>query len=269
VTDGLVLPALIAGLFGLIIGSFLNVCVYRMPRDLSVARPARSFCPACEQTIAWYDNLPLFSYAYLRGRCRHCHASIAARYPLVELATGVLFFSFVVWLGPTLEALKFCVYSAIQVALIAMDFEERILADEFTLGGILIGLIFAAFVPMPPGFMQLFLPETWPQPAISVAESAVSAGVLSAVLWAIGAAYQRIRGREGLGFGDVKMVGMIGAFQGMGPALLTVVAGSVLGSVCGLLYIAVSKKDAHTYELPFGSFLGVAAIVVAIWIRLT
>jgi leader peptidase (prepilin peptidase)/N-methyltransferase len=262
-----VIEAIFAGLFGLIIGSFLNVCVYRMPRDISVARPARSFCPACEQTIAWYDNLPLFSYVSLRGRCRHCGASIAARYPLVELTTGGLFFGFVFWLGPTLEALKFCVYGAIQVALIAMDFEERILADEFTLGGILAGLGFALVVPMPQGIMQLLLPATWPGPAVSLAESAFSAALLSAVLWTVGALYQRIRGREGLGFGDVKMVGMIGAFQGLGPALLTVIAGSVLGSVCGLIYIALNKKDARTYELPFGSFLGVAAILVAIWAR--
>jgi leader peptidase (prepilin peptidase)/N-methyltransferase len=262
-----VLEAILAGLFGLVIGSFLNVCVYRMPRDLSVAKPARSFCPACEQTISWYDNLPLLSYANLRGRCRHCGASIAARYPVVELATGVLFFGFVLWLGPTIEALKFCVYSAIQVALIAMDFEERILADEFTLGGILAGLVFAAFVPMPPGILQLFLPETWSRQSVSVAESAFGAAVLSGVLWTVGALYRKIRGREGLGFGDVKMVGMIGAFQGLGPALLTVVAGSVLGSVCGLIYIGLSKKDAGTYELPFGSFLGVAAVLVAIWLR--
>ena len=183
--DPQVLEALLAGLFGLIIGSFLNVCVYRMPRDLSVARPARSFCPNCEQTIAWYDNLPLFSYAYLRGRCRNCKASIAARYPMVELATGLLFFGFVLWLGPTAEALKFCIYGAIQIGLIAMDFEERILADEFTLGGILVGLAFAVFVPMPPGFMHLFLPETWPRRADTVAESAFSAGLLSAVLWTV------------------------------------------------------------------------------------
>jgi leader peptidase (prepilin peptidase)/N-methyltransferase len=111
------------------------------------------------------------------------------------------------------------------------------------------------------------LPESWSRQAVSIAESAFSAGILSAVLWTVGAVYQRIRGREGLGFGDVKMVGMIGAFQGLGPALLTVVAGSVLGSVCGLIYIAFSRKDAGTYELPFGSFLGLAAILVAVWIR--
>ena len=180
----------------------------------------------------------------LRGRCRYCGASIAARYPLVELATGALFFAFVLWLGTTWKRVKFCVYGAIQIALIAMDFEERILADEFTLGGILAGLGFALIVPMPQGILQLLLPGSWRPSAVSFAESAFSAGLLSAILWTVGALYQKIRGREGLGFGDVKMVGMIGAFQGLGPALLTVVAGSVLGSVCGLIYIAFSRKDA-------------------------
>ena len=263
------LEAVLAGLFGLIIGSFLNVCVYRMPRDLSVAQPARSFCPECEHTIAWYDNVPVLSYASLGGKCRHCRAGIPARYPLVELATGLLFFAVVLWLGPTLEALKYCVFAAIQVTLIAMDFEERILADEFTKGGMLLGLIFAAFVPMPIGFLQLLLPPEWPRPLVSVLESAFSAAVLSSMLFFIAAVYEKIRQREGLGFGDVKMVGMIGAFLGLAPGLLTVVVGSVLGSVFGLLYVFLRKKDVSTYQLPFGSFLGVSALLMAVWVRQT
>lgn len=238
-----------------------------MPRDLSVARPARSFCPGCERTIAWYDNVPLLSYLVLKGRCRHCSAVIPLRYVLVELTTAILFFGFFLWLGPGLEAVKYCVFSAIQVVLVAMDFEERILADEFTLGGILIGLVFAWFVPLPVGFFHILAPSSWSKPAISVAESAFAAGLLSFILWGIGTLYQKIRGREGLGFGDVKMVGMIGAFVGLAAALLTVVVGSVLGSVCGLLYIFLKKENASTYELPFGSFLGIAAIIVAVWAR--
>jgi leader peptidase (prepilin peptidase) / N-methyltransferase len=263
-----VLEAILAGLFGLILGSFLNVCIYRMPRDLSVARPARSFCPACEQTINWYDNVPVLSYAWLAGKCRHCRAEISVRYPIVELVTGLLFFAIFLWRGPTLEAVKLCIFSAIQVALVAMDLEERILADEFTKGGIVLGVLFAAFVPLPGGVLGLLLPGDWPDWTVSVLESAFSAAVLSFVLWFIGTLYEKLRKREGLGFGDVKMVGMIGAFEGLGPALLTVVVGSVMGSVCGLLYVFITKKDASTYELPFGSFLGIAALLVAVWVRI-
>ena len=134
------IEACLALLFGLLIGSFLNVCIYRWPRDLSVVRP-RSHCIACDKTIAWYDNVPLLSYALLRGRCRYCGARISWRYPVVELATGLLFFSFVLALGPTLAALKMCIFSAMLVALVFSDFEERILPDEFTLGGTVVGLI--------------------------------------------------------------------------------------------------------------------------------
>ncbi|HYP05865.1 MAG TPA: prepilin peptidase [Bryobacteraceae bacterium] len=261
------IEAILAGLFGLIIGSFLNVCVFRMPRDISVANPKRSFCPHCDTEIAWYDNIPVVSYAVLGGRCRSCRAGIPLRYPLVELFTGLAFFGVLVWLGPTLEAVKYCAFAAIQIALIAMDLEERILADEFTKGGIALGLIFAAFVPMPMGLLQLVLPQEWPVALKSVAESAFAASLLSGILWSIGWFYEKIRRREGLGFGDVKMVGMIGAFLGLGPALLTVVMGSVMGSVVGLLFIFLTRKDAHTYELPFGSFLGLAAMLVAVWVR--
>jgi len=212
-----VLAGICAGLFGLIIGSFLNVCIYRMPRDLSVARPSRSFCPQCERTIAWYDNIPLVSYLFLRGHCRHCGASIPASYFVVEAVTGFLFFWIVFELGPTREAAKYCVFAAIQVVLIGMDFEQRILADEFTLGGIAAGLVFAAFLPLPSPFFQFLLPSEWSVRWVSVLEAGLSASLLGSVLWAIGALYHRFRGREGLGFGDVKMVAMIGAFLGLGP----------------------------------------------------
>src|SRR5215469_9245181 len=127
------IETMLAFLAGLLIGSFLNVCIYRMPRDLSVVRP-RSFCPNCEKMIAWYDNVPVASYVMLGGECRYCKERIPLRYPLVELATAA--------------AVKFAVFSAILIALIASDFEERILPDEFTLGGTAIGLVLAPFVPI-------------------------------------------------------------------------------------------------------------------------
>src|ERR1039458_3022541 len=144
----LMTAAILAFLFGLLIGSFLNVCIYRWPRDLSVVRP-RSHCPSCEKTIAWYDNVPLLSYALLGGRCRRCRARIAIRYPVVELLTG-LCFSYFSWpLGPTLLVLKMCVFAALLTALLLCHLEERILPDELPLGGALAGLAFALFVPTP------------------------------------------------------------------------------------------------------------------------
>ena len=128
------LEAALAGLFGLLIGSFLNVCIYRLPRDLSVVRP-RSYCPQCEKPIAWFDNIPLVSYLMLGRRCRHCRQPIPVRYPIVEALTAVLFFVFVAALGPKLAALKFCLFAALLVGMIFSDFEELILPDEFTLGG--------------------------------------------------------------------------------------------------------------------------------------
>jgi len=141
----------IALLFGLLIGSFLNVCIYRWPRDLSVVRP-RSYCPACEAPIAWYDNVPLVSYAILGGRCRHCGARISLRYPLVEALTGGLFFLLVYRYGLTLFTGKMCVFTAMMVALLFTDLEARILPDEFTVWGTVVGLLFALRAPAPPLF---------------------------------------------------------------------------------------------------------------------
>ena len=152
---------LLAFVAGLLIGSFLNVCIFRLPRDLSVVTPARSFCPECEKTIAWYDNIPVISYLLLGGRCRHCKARIPVRYLLVEIATGAAFALCVASLGLTLPALKYAIYSAIMIALIASDFEERILPDEFTLGGTVVGLAFAPFVPLEHYFAAMFIPYSW------------------------------------------------------------------------------------------------------------
>ena len=286
---------LLALLAGLLIGSFLNVCIFRLPRDLSVASPARSFCPSCaeqrfiaidghapgevsqafenpetrarilnESMIAWYDNIPLVSYFALGARCRHCRERISARYPVVELATGVAFALCVAALGPTLPALKYCLYSAIMITLIVSDIEERILPDEFTLGGALIGLALAPFVPLEHYFVSMFIPfRVWAGWA-SLAESAFAAAVGAGAMWMVGFLYEKLRHREGMGIGDVKMIAMIGAFMGLRMALLTLIAASLLGSIAGLIFIRVTKRDMATYELPFGSFLGAAGLLIAL-----
>lgn len=256
------LTAAIAFAFGLLVGSFLNVCIFRWPRDLSVVAP-RSFCPSCEKPVAWYDNVPLLSYALLRGRCRHCRQPISPRYPAVELLTAALFFLAVLWHGPTPAGAKWSVFSALMVGLIFADLEERILPDEMTLGGLAAGVVFAGLVPFREGIAPLFFPAGWSAVRLSIAESVIGAALSGGVMWAVGALYEKVRKREGLGFGDVKMIAMIGAFVGLQGALLTVVLGSIAGSVIGLVYIWIARKDA-TYELPFGSFLGAAALVVGL-----
>lgn len=255
----------LAFLAGLLIGSFLNVCVFRLPRDLSVVTPARSFCPFCEKTIAWYDNIPVLSYILLRGKCRHCGARIPLRYPAVELGTAVAFAMCVAAFGATPSALKYALFSAIMITLIACDFEERILPDEFTKGGAVLGLILAWFVPLRPEFSPFLVPYTWGPRWLSVGESAIGAVISSGSIWFAGWMYEKIRHREGLGFGDVKMIFLIGAFLGLPAALLTLIAASLIGAVGGLLFIKFTGKDASTYELPFGSFLGAAALAAAIY----
>ena len=253
------LEACLALLFGLLIGSFLNVCIYRLPQDLSVVRP-RSYCPACQHPVAWYDNVPLVSFVVLGGRCRHCKAAIAWRYPVVEAMTGALFFVFVWRLGVTLPAAKYCLLSALLVGLTFADLEARILPDEFTLGGSAVGLILAWFVPVQ-GYFAFLVSD--PRRA-SLAEAAIGCFLPALFLWFGGWIYFKLRHREGLGLGDVKLIAMVGAFLGLQGALLTLIVGSLAGSVIGYAYIKITHKDAATYELPFGTFLGLAAIAISL-----
>jgi leader peptidase (prepilin peptidase) / N-methyltransferase len=264
--DARLVEACLALLFGLLIGSFLNVCIYRLPQDLSVVRP-RSYCPACSHPIAWYDNVPLLSYVLLGARCRHCKAAISWRYPVVELLTGVLFFVFVWRLGPSLEAVKLCLLSALLVGLTFSDLEALILPDEFTLGGTAAGLVLAWFVPLSHDFASLLLslagvPSNphWD----SLAEALLGAFLPGLFLWFGGWIYFKMRQREGLGLGDVKLVAMVGAFLGLHGALLMLIVGSLAGSLIGYAYIKITHQDPATYELPFGTFLGLAGIAVCL-----
>jgi leader peptidase (prepilin peptidase)/N-methyltransferase len=260
------IQAILALVFGLLIGSFLNVCVHRWPRGRSVVKP-RSHCVRCRKMIAWYDNIPLVSYLLLRGKCRHCGRHISARYPTVELLTGLLFFFFVYSLGVTLLALKMCVFSAMLVALVFSDLEKRILPDELTKGGIVLGLIFSIFVRVEDNTAQAILwlcgvPDLT-EPFPSIAESAFGALLPTAFLWLGGWIYWKVRKREGLGLGDVKLIAMVGAFLGLRGAMLTLVIGSLSGSLLGTLYIKATRQEMATYELPFGTFLGFSGILAA------
>jgi leader peptidase (prepilin peptidase) / N-methyltransferase len=265
------MEALLALLFGLLIGSFLNVCIHRWPRGRSVVRP-RSHCVRCRKMIPWYDNIPLVSYVVLGGRCRYCRRPVSLRYPTVELLTAVLFFYFVHKFGISIMAAKFCVFSSILVALAFTDFEKRLLPDEFTLGGTLLGIAFAALVPVASNTapedtaemifwlagMQVSGRLHW------ICESVLAAAVLAFILWSAGAIYLKLRGREGLGFGDVKLVGMIGSFLGFRLAVGSLAWGGLAGAVISLIYIRATHKDAATFELPYGTFLSFAALVVTV-----
>lgn len=260
----MLLEALIAGFFGMLIGSFLNVCIHRLPEDQSVWNPRRSFCPHCRATIAWYDNIPVFSYLLLGAKCRACRAPISWRYPLVEAITGLLF-GLSVWVhGWNWMGLKHCVFAAILVDLVFTDLETYILPDEFTLGGSVVGLGLAAMAPAKTKFLAFFLPATWPEWAIGMCEGLFAGCLLSGLMWIGGTLFEKIRKKEGLGLGDVKMLLVIGIFLGLPASLLTVFLGSLVGSIVGGLYIALSRED-WDFPIPFGTFLGVAAMTLSLF----
>ncbi len=262
--------------FGLIVGSFLNVCIHRWPRGRSVVKP-RSHCPRCRKAIAIYDNIPLVSYILLGGKCRHCGRHISLRYPLVELLTGVLWCCFVWRLGVTLLAVKMGVFSSILVALTFCDLEKRLLPDQLTKGGMWLGFAFSLVVrvqdvtvnALPQMVLYLMGKELNPRFILSgrldsVAESVFGAAVPSLLLWGGAAIWSKLRGREMLGFGDVKLIAMMGSFLGLAAAMSAVLLGSIAGAVVGLVSVVAARKKFSEYELPFGTFLGLAGLVVAL-----
>ena len=256
----------LAAVAGLLIGSFLNVCIYRVMRDLSVVTPG-SFCPQCEKPIAWYDNVPLLSFLLLRGRCRGCSTRISWRYPLVEALTAAAFSLVAYRYGPTLAAFKWTVFESLMIVLFWTDLEERILPDEFTLGGAVAGAAFAFFVFVPGVLGQLFLGDRKPiwQSLFNMLAGAV---LMSGPIWLAGAIYARLRKREGLGFGDVKLLAMLGIFLGVDGGLRALLLGAVGGSLISIAYLLFTRKDPGGYELPFGSFLCAAAAFVPLWSRM-
>ena len=229
---------------GLCIGSFLNVVIHRLPRRTSVVTPPSS-CPGCGYELRWYDNLPVLSWALLRGRCRKCGIGISIRYPIVEVLTMLLFLLHWWVFGWSVLMAVRVLFACALVALFAIDLEHHLLPDKITLPGIAVGLILSFIVP--PGPVDAIL-------------GAILGWV---VLWAIGEAYFRYSGQEGMGGGDVKMLAMVGAFLGWKLVLVTLVLSSVTGSLIGLLVIGLRRGDMK-YALPYGTFLAAAALLASL-----
>ncbi|HEV3421332.1 MAG TPA: prepilin peptidase [Candidatus Acidoferrum sp.] len=280
-------------LFGIVIGSFLNVCISRIPEGLSIVSPG-SRCPRCLKPIKPYDNVPVFGWLILRGKCRNCGLPISPMYPLVECATGLIFVLAYYEYGISLLTLKWLIFSCLIIVLVVTDFRVRLLPDLVNFPGLAMGIVFAFRVPIPDsiagmlfflmGFRKFpFQTETF----INVLNAVLGALVGSMLLWGAAALYKLVRKREGMGMGDVKMMAMVGAFLGPRGAFLTILLGTLLGSVIGLLWIgllylfgwkrAVAERAAKhglgsvstlrwtiasQYQLPLGTFLGIGALAV-------
>ena len=231
--------AVLVTVVGLAVGSFLNVCIHRLPRRESLAWPS-SHCPKCGASLKPYENIPVLSYLVLRGRCRSCGVPISLQYPIVECVTVVLFLA-AFMLFPPVVAVQRLIFACAMLVLFVIDLEHRILPNVITLPGIVVGFL-----------CSLFGPPGWIDSLIGI----VAGG---GFLWLTAIVYERVRHEEGLGFGDVKMLAMIGAFLGWKLMLVTLVLSSFLGSIVGLGLIAAKKGDMK-YALPYGTFLAVAAV---------
>jgi leader peptidase (prepilin peptidase) / N-methyltransferase len=241
-TDIVLLAAL--ALIGLAIGSFLNVCIHRVPRGESIVSPA-SRCPRCGTVLRWYHNVPVISWLVLRGRCAFCRAPISPMYPLVEALTAVVFVLHGYVLGWSALLVVRLAFVAALIVLAIIDLHHRILPNRITLTGLVAGLVFSLFLP--PGWFS------------ALAGAIVGGGVL----WLVGEAYFRLRGMEGMGMGDVKMLAMIGAFLGWKAVLVTLAFASIAGAVTGLVLVATHASGLK-YALPFGTFLAAGAMVASL-----
>jgi leader peptidase (prepilin peptidase)/N-methyltransferase len=229
-------------LIGLIVGSFLNVCIHRIPAELSIVWPG-SRCPSCATPIRWYDNIPLLSYLTLGGRCRDCQLGIPIRYPTVELLTGIVFVA--LWsqgYAPRVTVL-YCILAASYIAISFIDFDHKIIPDVITIPSLWIAPLVALLVQQ-----------------ISVKDSLIGIAVGGGILWAIAAGYEKLRNQEGMGFGDVKLLAMVGAFQGWQASMFALIIGSLLGTVVGVS-LMVARRGRLDMEIPFGPFIVAGAFL--------
>jgi len=234
--------SIIAFIFGAVVGSFLNVCICRMPREESIVSPP-SHCPQCNYRIRWYDNIPLVSYLLLRGKCRGCGARISIQYPLVELINGLLTLALFLRLGPSLTFIALFLFCSALVAITFIDLKHQIIPDEISLSGIVAGFAFSFFLPWQ-GWLNSLL--------------GILLGGGSLLLVAYG--YQWLTGREGMGGGDIKLLAMMGAFLGWKAIPFIIFTSSLAGSVVGLSMMLFQKRDSRL-AIPYGPYLALGALL--------
>jgi len=285
-----VIVAIFFFLFGIVIGSFLNVCITRIPEEISIISPG-SRCPRCGTPIRAYDNVPVFAWLWLRGKCRTCGAPISVMYPLVELATGLLFVAAFLEYGITQATVKWLFFTCLILVLTITDLRVRMLPDLVTWPGFAAGLLFSLIVPPRDGFATILSWRLLHLPlqgmTAGILDGALGAAFGSFLLWGLAVAYRVVRKREGMGMGDVKMMAMVGAFLGLRGTFLTILLGSLLGSVIGVsvvlaLYLSGWRSElakranrrglgsenalrwaiASQYQLPLGTFLGIGALAI-------
>jgi len=242
------LTAVFVAVFGLVWGSFLNVVIYRVPREMSLLRPPSS-CPGCGARIKPYDNIPVLSYLFLRGKCRNCGRRISPVYPLVEALTALGFLLIFDQSGRvlSLEFFAGCLFTSALIALGFIDYFHQLLPDAITMPGLVLALAYSFF-----------------RDDLTFRGALVGAVTGAGFLLLVYGAYRLIRKKEGLGMGDVTMLLMIGAYLGLARTLLTLILGSFVGALVGIFFIVRRKKDLQ-FALPFGTFLAPAAFVAALW----
>lgn len=253
------------GVFGLIVGSFLNVCIYRLPRHESIVFPG-SHCPSCGKPVRPYDNVPVLSYLWLRGKCRFCRSAISLQYPIVELLAGLAFYACAAQWGLRAPAFVNSLFLSAILVLIFTDYHHQILPNVITLPGIVAGILLSPFQwqdlyrdPLSENLASM-VSHSHADAAFPWVASLLGAVLGYGILLLVGSLYKLARKRQGLGIGDMKMMAMVGAFLGWRLALLTIFAGSFLGSIVGILLVIFGGRTLQS-KLAFGTFLGAASAI--------
>jgi len=238
----IIYPVFVVFLFGLCIGSFMNVCIYRIPISKSIVHP-RSMCPGCGNMIKFYDNIPLLSYLLLMGKCRHCNISISLRYPMIELMSALFAVCVLLNFGFTIEAIAYYAFISTLIVITFIDIDHQIIPDIISLPGI-----------------PIFFIASFALPGITYKDSLIGILVGGGSLYVIAWIYYLLTRKEGMGGGDIKLLAMIGAFIGWKGVLFTIFVSSLVGTVIGIIVMLCTRKNMKL-AVPFGPFLAIGAII--------